>query len=104
MRQSLPSEAAALLALLNETINDDDFAIGPSYLMTKRVAQPAGLERIWRTAISPLLAEHYFGEGRDIEAEFGLAALRARLQSSGDGPLSPRALDAPSEDPSLDES
>jgi 5-methylcytosine-specific restriction protein B len=84
-RQGLPSEPAALLTALNEAINDDDFAIGPSYLMTKRVAQEGGLERIWRTAIQPLLAEHYFGEGRDIEAEFGLTALRTRLQAGAVG-------------------
>lgn len=27
----------------------------------------------------PLLAEHYFGEGRDIDSEFGLVALRKQL-------------------------
>lgn len=81
-RQGLPVEAADLLAHLNATIGDPDFAIGPSYLMTKRVADPGGLERIWRTAILPLLAEHYFGEGRDIDAEFGLAGLRNRLSPS----------------------
>ncbi len=86
-RQGLPDEAASLLTALNEVINDDDFAIGPSYLMTKRVAQAGGLERIWRTALQPLLAEHYFGEGRDIEAEFGLAGLRARLQVGAAGPV-----------------
>jgi 5-methylcytosine-specific restriction protein B len=78
-RHGLPVEAAALLAELNTTIGDADFAIGPSYLMSSRVAEPGGLDRIWRTAILPLLAEHYFGEGRDIDAEFGLAALRSRL-------------------------
>jgi 5-methylcytosine-specific restriction protein B len=77
--QGLPSEAAQLLTALNLAINDDDFAIGPSYLMTRRVADPGGLERIWRTAILPLLAEHYFGESRHIENEFGLPALRRRL-------------------------
>jgi len=77
--QKLPAEAAHLLAALNASINDEDFAIGPSYLMTKRVADPGGLERIWKTAIIPLLAEHYFGEGRHIENEFGLTALRKRL-------------------------
>ena len=78
-REGLPGEAADLLAELNARINDPDFAIGPSYLMSKRVTQPGGLERIWRTAILPLLAEHYFGEGRDIQAEFGLASLRSHL-------------------------
>jgi len=79
-RKGLPIEAARLLAALNDTIDDEDFAIGPSYLMTPKVGEPGGLDRIWRTAILPLLTEHYFGEGRDIDAEFGLAALRARVQ------------------------
>jgi 5-methylcytosine-specific restriction protein B len=43
---------------------------------------PGGLERIWKTAILPLLAEHYFGEGRDIQQEFGLPALRKMLIGS----------------------
>jgi len=86
-RQGLPDEAASLLTAINEAIDDDDFAIGPSYLMTKRVSQPGGLDRIWRTALQPLLAEHYFGEGRDIEAEFGLAALQARLRAGATRPV-----------------
>ncbi|MDQ1712059.1 MAG: 5-methylcytosine-specific restriction enzyme [Frankiaceae bacterium] len=73
---NLADAAAALLEELNRRIADDDFAIGPSYLMSPRVAEPGGLERIWRTAIVPLLEEHYFGEGRDVEAQFGLVALR----------------------------
>ena len=77
--EDLPAEAAELLNALNESINDPDFAIGPSYLMTRRVAEPGGLERIWKTAILPLLAEHYFGEGRDLQQEFGLPALRKML-------------------------
>lgn len=77
--QGLPDEASHLLAALNNSIDDEDFAVGPSYLMTKRVAEPGGLERIWKTAIMPLLAEHYFGEGRDIDSEFGLVALRKQL-------------------------
>jgi 5-methylcytosine-specific restriction enzyme B len=72
-------EAAELLNALNESINDPDFAIGPSYLMTRRIADPGGLERIWKTTILPLLTEHYFGEGRDINREFGLPTLRKML-------------------------
>jgi 5-methylcytosine-specific restriction protein B len=72
-------EAAELLNALNESISDPDFAIGPSYLMTRRIADPGGLERIWKTAILPLLTEHYFGEGRDIDREFGLPTLRKML-------------------------
>jgi 5-methylcytosine-specific restriction protein B len=84
-RQGLSAEPAELLAELNARIDDQDFAIGPSYLMTKRVAEPSGLDRIWRTGILPLLAEHYFGEGRDVEAEFGLAALRSALAPANAG-------------------
>ncbi|WP_432477401.1 AAA family ATPase [Nocardioides sp. GXQ0305] len=85
-RHALPAEAAALLTELNTSIGDPDFAIGPSYLMSKRIAEPGGLDRIWQTAILPLLAEHYFGEGRDITAEFGLTTLRSRLTPIADGP------------------
>jgi 5-methylcytosine-specific restriction protein B len=77
--QGFKPEAAELLKALNESIDDPDFAIGPSYLMTRRIAEPEGLERIWKTAILPLLTEHYFGEGRDIDREFGLQALRKTL-------------------------
>lgn len=83
-RNDLPIEAAELLAELNKMIGDADFTIGPSYLMSRRVAEPGGLDRIWRTAILPLLAEHYFGEGRDIETEFGLATLRSRTAPVGE--------------------
>lgn len=89
-RQGLPDEAASLLTSLNAVINDDDFAVGPSYLMTKRVSQTGRLELIWRTALQPLLAEHYSGEGRDIVGEFGLAALRARLKADPAGPVAER--------------
>lgn len=84
-RKKLPAEPAQLLITLNEAIGDPDFAIGPSYLMTDRVAGDAGLERIWRTAILPLLEEHFFGEGRKVEAEFGLAALRKKAGSLSTG-------------------
>lgn len=77
-REDLPNETALLLTSLNDAIGDPDFAIGPSYLMTRRVADEVGLQRIWRTAILPLLEEHFFGEGRSVEAEFGLAALRKK--------------------------
>src|SRR5690348_5222749 len=79
----MSDEPAYLLNALNAAIDDQDFAIGPSYLMTRRVAEPEGLERIWKTAILPLLAEHYFGEGRDIEREFGLTTLRKSLARDG---------------------
>lgn len=81
-RNTLPAESAALLDELNTRIGDPDFAVGPSYLMTRRVGTPGGLERIWQHAILPLLEEHYIGSGRDVAGEFGLAALRAALTGS----------------------
>ena len=80
--QGFSTEAAELLDELNAAIDDPEFAIGPSYLMTPRVARPRGLEQIWDTGILPLLTEHYFGEGRAINKDFGLAALRARIQTA----------------------
>lgn len=81
----LPPDAAVLLAELNRAIDDEDFAIGPSYFMTKNKTTP-DLERIWAHAVMPLLEEHYYGTGRDLEAEFGLAAMRKRVAAAADAP------------------
>jgi 5-methylcytosine-specific restriction protein B len=101
-RHQLSQEPARLLAELNNMIGDADFAVGPSYLMTKRVAAPLGLERIWKTAILPLLAEHYFGEGREVDREFGLPALRralSRQAASSTGSGSDVVIDEPGQSP-----
>ena len=81
----LPPEPAALLAELNRAIDDEDFSIGPSYFMTKDATAP-DLERTWAFAIMPLLEEHYYGTGRDLEAEFGLTAIRKRVAAAADAP------------------
>nr|WP_308057816.1 AAA family ATPase [Streptomyces sp. LBUM 1486] len=73
------TEPADLLDALNARIDDVDFRIGPSYLMKPGVYRDGGLERTWRTKILPLLEEHHYGEGVDIEKRYGLAALRASL-------------------------
>jgi 5-methylcytosine-specific restriction protein B len=57
--------------------------------MTRRVDSEAGLERIWRTAILPLLEEHYFGQGRDLDKEFGLAALSRAVDVATEEQASP---------------
>ncbi|MEU8760025.1 DUF4357 domain-containing protein [Streptomyces sp. NPDC048659] len=72
-------EPADLLDALNARIDDADFRIGPSYLMKPGVFRDGGLERTWRTKILPLLEEHHYGEGLDIEKRYGLAALRRSL-------------------------
>jgi len=74
-RENMWLRPAQLLDRLNREIADPHFAIGPSYLMTSRAANEEGLQRIWRTSILPLLEEHFFGEGREVPAQFGIAAL-----------------------------
>ena len=76
-------EPALLLDELNRRIEDKDFRIGPSYLMKKGVYRDGGLERAWRTKILPLLEEHHYGEGIDVERRYGLAALRRAIARNG---------------------
>ncbi|WP_329584596.1 DUF4357 domain-containing protein [Kitasatospora sp. NBC_01250] len=71
------SEPADLLDALNSRIDETEFRIGPSYLMKPGVYRERGLERTWRTKILPLLEEHHYGEGIDIEKRYGLAVLQA---------------------------
>ncbi|ALO96782.1 Putative restriction enzyme [Streptomyces hygroscopicus subsp. limoneus] len=78
-REGRDSEPADLLDALNSRIDDTDFRIGPSYLMKTGVYREGGLERTWRTKILPLLEEHHYGEGVDIEKRYGLAALQESL-------------------------
>ncbi|MET7297668.1 AAA family ATPase [Embleya sp. NPDC005575] len=71
-----PPHAGLLLAELNRRIQDPDFAVGPSYFMRKAVHEDeGGLERTWRRNILPLLEEHHYGDGVDIEAEYGFAVV-----------------------------
>ncbi|RZB15802.1 DUF4357 domain-containing protein [Streptomyces sp. F001] len=79
VREGRDTEPADLLDALNSRIDDPDFHIGPSYLMKKGVYREGGLERTWRTKILPLLEEHHYGEGVDVEKRYGLAALRESL-------------------------
>ena len=76
-------EAAVLLRALNAAIAESDYSIGPSYFMTKDGSFPP-LQRIWANAIMPLLEEHYYGSNRDLDAEFGLDALRKRVAAEAD--------------------
>jgi 5-methylcytosine-specific restriction protein B len=80
--KQLPPEPAALLAELNTAIDDEDFSIGPSYFMSKDGAPD--LERVWAHAIMPLLEERYYGTGRNLHEEFGLAAIRKRVAAAAD--------------------
>jgi 5-methylcytosine-specific restriction protein B len=69
-------EPAVLLEALNKELDDADFSIGPSYLMDERILEGGELERIWTHALIPLLEEHFYGSGVDVQARFSLAALR----------------------------
>ena len=77
-----PPESAAILAELNRLIENEDFAIGPSYMMGGKTAPD--LERIWAHSIMPLLQEHFYGTEKDVVAEFGLATIRRRLARAAD--------------------
>jgi 5-methylcytosine-specific restriction protein B len=72
-------DAAVLLHALNAEIDDEDFAVGPSYLITRDGSLP-DLERVWRNAILPLLREHFYGTDTDL-GRFELSALRRRLEA-----------------------
>jgi 5-methylcytosine-specific restriction protein B len=76
-RQGFPPTPADLLDELNRRLGDNEIAVGPCYLMTPRAATTDGLDRIWRSAIMPLLEEHFYGVDTDVAARFGLPALRA---------------------------
>lgn len=81
-REGRDPESARLLDALNARIDDPDFQVGPSYLMRGGVYREGGLERTWRTKILPLLEEHHYGEGRNVEQRYGLRALRADIAAS----------------------
>ncbi|WP_007024784.1 DUF4357 domain-containing protein [Saccharomonospora iraqiensis] len=76
---------ADLLDALNARIDDPDFRIGPSYLMRESVYRDGGLDRAWRTRILPLLTEHHYGDGVDVEQRYGLRTLRAAVAASRGG-------------------
>lgn len=85
-REDLPSTNASLLDSLNSLIADDDFKIGPSYFMRGDVYTDGGLERLWRTAILPLLEEHHYGDGTEVKKEYSLKRLLGSTQSATSEP------------------
>jgi 5-methylcytosine-specific restriction protein B len=93
-RENHHTEPADLLDELNQRIADPDFRIGPSYLMKRSVYRDsAGLERTWRTKILPLLEEHHYGEGIDIERRYGLPSLRRALARGMSPDVDPALLE-----------
>ena len=73
-------EPAELLAELNRRLDNDDYAIGPSYLMNEDVKTQTGLERIWKYSIMPLLVEHFYGQP-GVADRFELASLQKKVRS-----------------------
>ncbi|XAS68264.1 AAA family ATPase [Micrococcaceae bacterium Sec5.7] len=82
--RNLDTTPALLLDALNEAIDewDRDLMIGPSYFMKKAAQTPAGLRRIWKYELMPLLGEHYHGQlnRAQLEERFGLEQLLGRLE------------------------
>lgn len=85
--RGMPEDRADFLVELNRRIADKDFKIGPSYLMSPWAADDAGLERIWKTSILPLLEEYHVGDALDVKKKYGLEALRAAL--AAENPAAP---------------
>lgn len=79
------------LALLHEALNtrvaDPDFKIGPSYFMRESLfTDLAARKLMWKTDILPLLEEHHYGDGVDVDATYGYAVIDAIARS---GPAEP---------------
>jgi len=86
-RNNMDNEPALLLAELNRRLDDEDYSIGPSYLMNDDAKTQAGLERIWKYSIMPLLVEHFYGQRGATEA-FELEALQRAVRTVKDDDLS----------------
>jgi 5-methylcytosine-specific restriction protein B len=90
-REGYSRRPAELLAALNEALAEtpgigEEFAIGPSYFMT-RSGEP-NVERVWEYSILPLLVERLYGaktEG-EIAAEYSIAEIGRRLDNGAEEP------------------
>lgn len=78
-RHQVDPSVADLVDELNSRIQDPDFKIGPSYFMREAVHRDHGLERVWKTAILPLLDEHHYGDAVDPAHLYGLDRLRSAV-------------------------
>lgn len=63
------------LALLRDRLNvemhkrglETALAFGPSYFMRPGLDEPAGLDRLWRRELRPMLREHHYGDHEKID-------------------------------------
>jgi len=91
---AMPATAANLLDALNVMLGEPESAIGPSYFMSERARTRVGLERIWRTAIIPLLEERFAGGDVDVHGRYSLERVLARI---GTGTAPPKFVDVSAE-------
>lgn len=80
--------AVDLLGALNDELGADkrDLAVGPSYFMKDDALDAAGLRRVWKYELLPLLEEYHFGEldREEVHERFSLDALLLGLGRSLD--------------------
>ncbi|MGW4324374.1 McrB family protein [Nocardia sp. NPDC004573] len=70
---------ADLVDILNDTIEDEDFKIGPSYFMRPEAITRRGMDLTWRTSIIPLLQEFHFGDANvDVQQRYSLTSIAER--------------------------
>lgn len=92
-------DRARLLALflsLNARVEERlsaDFQVGHSYFMRHDIATEVGLDRVWRHAVLPLLAEYFHG-ARDPEAMLAEFDLRRLHAASAPEPVAEPVADA----------
>lgn len=73
-----PPTLAKLQEALNDKIGDPDFKIGPSYFMRGSLfTDLAARKLMWKTDILPLLEEHHYGDGTDVDATYGYSVIDA---------------------------
>jgi len=89
-REQRDDRPARLLDELNRLLDDRDLAIGPSYLMTQDSDSDAGLERIWRHEIMPLLDEQF----HERSGTAGRFALKSLLETVAPAPQDSTNLDS----------
>jgi len=83
VREDMSTLAADMLGVLNSRIRDVDARIGPSYFMRATAGDEAGLRRIWRSSIMPLLDElHYGDESVNVPGLYGYDAVRKAVAAA----------------------
>jgi len=72
---------------------ESSLSFGPSYFMRPGLDDPAGLHRLWRRELRPMLVEHHYGNHDKVDgwypfhgwlAEYGLDGLAAEDGTAGE--------------------